>query len=362
MYDFIPTPSVVAELDQVTENLKKMDALSRTYNIRVRPHIKPHKSVYFALEQLACGACGITCAKLSEAETMADYGIDDIFIAYPLIGEDKMERLGRLMQRVRIRTEVNSIYGAKQLSALGERIGKKVPVLIEIDGGLHRGGVPAYEGAVSFADAIGALPGIDICGLMYYGGLIYGEKTREGYEAQTRREHDELIGTAELLRAKGYRMDVLSGGNSYSARCCKYLDGITEVRCGNYIFNDVSTLATGFAAESECALRAVSTVVCKMDAHHAIIDAGSKTLTTDLCGHRPGYGWIVGHPEIRITKLNEEHGFVESDEPLPFDIGDKIAIIPNHACVLPNLVDKIYGIRGGRVERLIPIEARGRYL
>ena len=113
MYDFIPTPSVVAELDQVTENLKKMDALNRTYNIRVRPHIKPHKSVYFALEQLACGACGITCAKLSEAETMADYGIDDIFIAYPLIGEDKMGRLGRLMQRVRIRTEVNSIYGAK---------------------------------------------------------------------------------------------------------------------------------------------------------------------------------------------------------------------------------------------------------
>lgn len=139
MYDLISTPSVVVELEQVTENLKKMDALNRTYGIRVRPHIKPHKSVYFALEQLSCGARGITCAKLSEAETMADYGIDDIFIAYPLIGEDKMERLGRLMQRIRVSTEVNSIYGAKQLSALGERIGKKVPVLIEIDGGLPRG-------------------------------------------------------------------------------------------------------------------------------------------------------------------------------------------------------------------------------
>lgn len=273
-----------------------------------------------------------------------------------------MERLGRLMQRIRVSTEVNSIYGAKQLSALGERIGKKVPVLIEIDGGLHRGGVPPYEGAVAFADSIRDLPGLEICGLMYYGGLIYAETTREGYEAQTKREHDELVGTAELLRAKGYRMDVLSGGNSYSARCCKYLEGITEVRCGNYIFNDVATLATGFAVEQECALRAVSTVVCKMDDHHAIIDAGSKTLTTDLCGHRPGYGWVVGHPEIRITKLNEEHGFVESDEPLPFEIGDKIAIIPNHACVLPNLVDKIYGIRNGRIERMIPIEARGRYL
>ena len=184
MYDLISTPSVVVELEQVTENLKKMDALNRTYGIRVRPHIKPHKSVYFALEQLSCGARGITCAKLSEAETMADYGIDDIFIAYPLIGEDKMERLGRLMQRSRVSTEVNSIYGAKQLSALGERIGKKVPVLIEIDGGLHRGGVPPYEGAVAFAGSIRDLPGLEICGLMYYGGLIYAETTREGYEAQ----------------------------------------------------------------------------------------------------------------------------------------------------------------------------------
>ena len=362
MYDYIPTPSVVVELDQVTENLNQMDALNRTYGIRVRPHIKPHKSVYFALQQLACGACGITCAKLSEAEVMADYGIDDIFIAYPLIGEDKMERLGRLMKRIRVSTEVNSLYGAQQLSALGEKIGKKVPVLIEIDGGLHRGGVPTYAGALAFAESIRQLPGIEIIGLMYYGGLIYAEKTREGFEAQTRKEHDDLVGTADLLRANGYNMSVLSGGSSYSSRCCKYLAGITEVRCGNYIFNDVSTIATGFATEQECALRAVSTVVCKMDAHHAIIDAGSKTLTTDLCGHRDGYGWIVGHPEIRITKLNEEHGFVESDTPLPFEIGDKIAIIPNHACVLPNLVDKVYGIRNGRVERMIPIEARGRYL
>ena len=362
MYDFIPSPSVVVELDQVTENLKQMDALTRAYGIRVRPHIKPHKSVYFALEQLACGAGGITCARLSEAETMADYGVDDIFIAYPLIGEDKMERLGRLLRRIRVSTAVNSAYGAGQLSALGERIGKKVPVLIEIDGGLHRGGVPPYEGAVAFAEAIRGLPGLDICGLMYYGGLIYAETRREGFEAQTRREHDELVGTAELLRRRGFRMEVLSGGNSYSARCCKYLEGITEVRCGNYIFNDVSTLAAGFAAEQACALRAVSTVVCKMDERHAIIDAGSKTLTSDLCAHRPGYGWIVGNPEIRITKLNEEHGFVESDRPLPFEIGDKIAIIPNHACVLPNLTDRIYGIRGGRVERMIPIEARGCYL
>lgn len=361
MYDAIPTPAVVVELDQVTENLKQMQALLTQHHIAVRPHIKPHKSVYFAEEQLALGAKGITCAKLSEAEVMADYGITDILIAFPLIGADKMERLGKLMKRAQIRTLVNSEQGAAQLSELGLSIGKKVPVLIEVDGGLHRGGIAPYAPTLAFAQKISAMQGIDICGLLYYGGLIYSQTSREGFEAETRREHDELCGTAQLLQQHGFSMEILSGGNSYSSRCCAYLEGITEVRCGNYIFNDVLTMQTGFATEAQCALRAVSTVVCVTDAYHAIIDAGSKTLTTDLCAFRSGYGYVVGRPEIRIEKLNEEHGFLASDTPLGLEVGDKIAIIPNHSCVLPNLTDKVYGIRNGRVERLIPIEARGSF-
>ena len=361
MYDGIPTPAVVVELEQVTRNLDEMVAANERHGIHVRPHIKPHKSVYFAWEQLKHGAHGITCARLSEAEVMADYGITDILLAYPLIGEDKMKRLQRLTARAQVRTIVNSLYGARQLSAAGVACGRPMEVLIEVDGGLHRGGVPPYEPTVAFANQIRELPGLHICGLMYYGGLIYAETTLEGYRAMSRREHDELVGSAELLRAQGYDMSILSGGNSYSSRCADVLEGITEVRCGNYIFNDCSTLATGFATPEQCSLRAVSTVVCKMDAHHAIIDAGSKTLTTDLCGHRPGYGYVVGHPSIEITKLNEEHGFIESQAPLDVEIGDKIAIIPNHACVLPNLTDKVYGIRDGRVERMISIEARGCY-
>ena len=359
MYDFIPTPGVVVELDQVEKNLKEMEQLNRSYGIHVRPHIKPHKSVYFSNLQLEYGAKGITCAKLSEAETMVDYGITDILIAFPLIGSDKMERLGKLIKRASIITIVNSIEGAQQLSELGEVSEEQIRVLIEVDGGLKRGGVDPYEPTLKYAKEIRNQKGIKICGLMYYGGLIYAQKTLEGYESETKREHDEIIGTAELLKQNGFQMDILSGGNSYSARCCKYLEGITEVRCGNYIFNDVSTIGTGFATENECALRAVSTIVGKIDETHAIIDAGSKTLTTDLSAHRSGYGYVVGRPDIKITKLNEEHGFLESEQPLNLKIGDKIAIIPNHACVLPNLTDAIYGIRNGRIERIIPIEARG---
>lgn len=359
MYDYLPTPAVVAELDQTDLNLKKMASLTSKYGIHVRPHIKPHKSVYFARKQLALGAKGITCARLSEAEVMADHGITDILIAYPLIGLDKMERLKKLMCRADIITIVNSSYGAEQLSEAGLACKKAIPVLIEIDGGLHRGGLPPYKAALSFAEKIKKFPGIEIKGLMYYNGLIYSETTKEGYISGTKKEHDELIGTADLLKSHGYCMDILSGGNSYSSKCCRYLEGITEVRCGNYIFNDVSALATGFASEDECSLRAVATVVCKIDEHHAIIDAGSKTLTTDTSPHRIGYGYIVGRPDIIISKLNEEHGFIESPNLLNLNIGDKIAIIPNHSCVLPNLTDQIYGIRNGILERMISIEARG---
>lgn len=361
MYDEIPTPAVVVELAQAEQNIRHMNEENAKYHIRVRPHIKPHKSVYFAQEQLRCGAGGITCARLYEAEVMADYGIHDILIAFPLIGKDKMERLGKLLRRAKITTLVNSVVGARQLSELAESLGCTIRVLIEVDGGLHRGGFLQYQPTLDFARQIRAFRGLSICGLLYYGGLIYQETTREGYERESQREHDELVGTAALLSGEGFRMEVLSGGNSYSARCCKQLEGITEVRCGNYIFNDCSTLATGFATETECALRAVSTVVCVVDEHHAIIDAGSKTLTTDLCSHRKGYGWVVGRPDIEITKLNEEHGFIESDRPLALEVGDKIAIIPNHACVLPNLTDKLYGIREGKLERMIPVEARGTY-
>lgn len=359
MYDFIPTPAVVVELDQVEANLKKMEEEAGRYGINIRPHIKPHKSSYFAWQQLAEGAKGITCARLREAEVMADYGVKDILIAFPLIGKDKMERLARLLQRAQVLTVINSVYGAEQLSGVGISGGVPVEVLIEIDGGLHRGGVAPYEEALAFAEKVRELSGIHICGLMYYNGLIYDESTVEGFRQYAKKEHDELTGTAALLKEHGYCMDILSGGNSYSSRFCEELEGITEIRCGNYIFNDCMTLATGFATEEECALRAVSTLVCKMDERHGIIDAGSKTLTTDGCGHgRTGYGYVVGRPDLKITKLNEEHGFLESEEGLNLEIGDKIAIIPNHACVLPNLTDQLYGIRGNRLERMIPVEAR----
>lgn len=360
MYDSFPTPAVVIDLDQVDRNIIKMVESNNKYGINHRPHIKSHKSLFIAKRQLELGAQGITCAKLGEAEVMVDGGITDILIAYPIIGQDKIERLSRLMDRANIVTIVNSEEGAKALSQLGQSKAKKIAVLIDVDGGINRGGHKPLEPTLKFAQKIRDLKGIDIVGLMYYSGIIYNEVTKEGFEDKAKLERDEIINTAKLLEKHGFNMSVLSAGNSFSSKMPHLLEGVTEVRAGHYVFNDCGQLLTGFATEDECALKVISTVVSVVDSHHAIIDAGSKSLTSDTCLHRKGYGYVVGRPDIYISQLNEEHGFIESEKEIGLQVGDKIAIIPNHACVVTNLVDEAYGVRNGQLEKMIKIDARGK--
>lgn len=360
MYEGMDTPFVAVNFNQVEENIRVMEENARAFGIRVRPHIKPHKSVELAKLQLNLGASGITCAKLGEAEVMAEAGISDILIAFPLIGQEKMERLKKLLSKAEITTIVNSREGAEGLSKAGMEAGKKIRVLLEVDGGIHRGGKDPFEPTLLFAREIRDLPGIDIRGILYYGGTIYSQSTREGYERISKEGRDKMLGTAELLKKDGFHMDILSGGSSFSSKCPKCLNGITEIRPGHYIFNDVGQLFTGMASEKECALRVVSTVVSLVDAHHAIIDAGSKTLTSDLNGHHEGYGYVVGRPDIRIEKLNEEHGFLCSEKNMDLSIGEKLEIIPNHACVVPNLTEELYGFRDGVFHHKISVDARGK--
>lgn len=356
----VSTPAVMIDLDIAYRNIRKMAEENDKYQIAHRPHIKAHKCPFLAQKQLELGAKGITCAKLSEAEVMADHGITDILIAFPLIGQDKWRRYASLSQRAQLLTIVNSVHGSQGLSDAGQKMGKKLRVLIEMDGGIGRGGVQPGKPTLEFAQKIGSFPGIHICGLLYYGGGVYGESTREGIIRAAERERDELTKTAALLRQAGFDMSILSGGSSFSAKYPAHLAGITEVRAGNYIFNDCAQLPIKLVTEEDCALRVLATVVAKPDACHAIIDAGSKSLTTDTAVFREGYGWIVGHPEIFIWKLNEEHGFLKSDTPIHLDIGEKIQIIPNHACVITNINGLVYGTSGGKVERELEISARNK--
>ncbi len=291
---------------------------------------------------------------------MADGGIDDILVAYPLIGQNKLERYAGLLKRgIKMRTVVNSIQGAKGLSELGEAMGMKLSVLVELDGGIGRGGLKYGAPLEEFGKSLKELSGISVDGVEYYGGDIYGCRTPEEIRLRAGRERDEIVASAGQLSKLGYDMKVLSGGSSFSIRYPKELEGLTEVRAGNYIFNDNALFTIGMVPEERCAMKICSMVVARPDEFTAIIDAGSKTLSTDHVSYREGYGYIVEKPEAIITKLNEEHGFVHCDQGLDWKIGDEILIIPNHACTVPNLCGELYGMRQGKCESVISVDARG---
>ena len=356
----LPTPAVVVDLDVVENNIKEMLRKCTISGISHRPHIKTHRSSYLAGLQIAAGCVGITAAKLGEAEVMADNGIKDILIAYPLIGDEKWERLLRLSKRVKVTSIVNSIVGARGLSWYFEKNNSVLEVLIEIDGGTRRGGLAPLLPTLQFAESIRNLPGIRITGLLYYGGMIYQARNEEELTKLTEKEREDLVKTAQLLKRAGFSMDILSCGSSYSGKRSELLGGITEIRSGHYIFNDCSQLAIGLATPKDCALSILSTVVAKSGNQEAICDVGTKNLTSDTCLNRSGYGMVRNNENAEIYGLNEEHAFLRQREGNPPEIGDRIAIIPNHACVITNLADKVYGIRNGKLDRIINIDARGK--
>lgn len=359
IYPFLHTPCAIVDLDIAERNIRAMAEGAAHCGIRHRPHIKTHKSVYFAKKQLEAGAAGITCAKLAEAERMAAAGFDDIFVAYPLVGRDKLERFDALDGRIGISCAINSLAGARGLSDFARERGKRYRVFIEVDGRMGRGGLPPFEPTAEFAAEARKLPGIAIAGLMYFGGDVYGLRGEDEIRRRIILEADDLARTKELVERAGVPVEWVSAGSSFSSKSPELLSGIDEIRAGTYVFNDCSQLSIGRIGVGDCALRILSTVVAKPDACHAIIDAGSKTLTSDLVPFRRGHGWIVGHEGAIIDHLSEEHGFVSSDAPIELEIGDRIEIIPNHACVAVNLCDALRGVRGGRLEADIPVEARG---
>jgi D-serine deaminase-like pyridoxal phosphate-dependent protein len=349
-------------MDIAERNIKNALTVLSSVNISHRPHIKVHKSVALAKLQQKLGCRGVTCAKLGEAEVMADGGINDILLAYPVIGADKLERYRALFTRegMCIRTVINSIPGAQGLSGLGVSLGRRLPVLIELDGGIRRGGLPNGETLATFGKAVKDMPGLRIEGVEYYGGDIYACKSKEDVRLRARRERDEILEAAETLRSLGIDISILSGGSSFSMFFPEEIAGLTEVRAGNYIFNDCARFGMGLIAVEDCALRVYSTVVARPDSETAIIDAGSKTLTTDTVRSREGYGYVAEAPDAVIYKLNEEHGFVKREGGLGWEIGQTVAVIPNHACTVPNLCDEIYAMRGDVFEGPIRIEARGK--
>ena len=355
------TPYVIVDLDKVEKNIQNMQQRLLSAGIDHWPHIKSHKCVELAKKQLAAGAKGITCAKLSEADVMAQAGIQDILIGYTLVGEENLKRLAVLARQIHVRTTIDSLFVATGISKVGEVIGKKIEVLIEIDGGTHRGGVQPGQAALQLAQQIAELPGIQLIGLFAYVGQIYGLSSEADFKNEAKLEAEILMNTQKLLQDHGFNITVTSGGSTLSSYHADCLAGITESRAGNYIFGDMNDVHVGVYREEECALRVCATVISLPLPGYATIDAGTKALTSDTSLAGNTYGCIVGKPGIRLEKLNEEHGFLRYDPAVyTLEIGERVEIIPNHCCVVPNLNDSICAFRQGQYVGSLKIDARGK--
>ena len=344
------TPCAVIDMDRVERNIARIQKACEAAGVANRPHIKTHKSPLLAKMQIAAGASGITCQKLGEAEVMAEAGIDDILISYNLIGDEKMARLGALQRKANMMVAADNSTVIAGLTKAAETSGRPLPVVVECDTGRKRAGVETPAEAVRLAREIAASKGLVFAGFMLY-------PTETGW-AEAQRFYDEALAG---VRAQSQEVKMVSTGGTPNMKNVGKLKGATEHRPGTYIYNDRMQVAAGVATWDDCALNIYSTVVSRAAPERGILDAGSKTLTSDPGGGLDGFGLILEHPEARIARFAEEHGFLDlSRSNTRPNVGDVVRIVPNHVCVVVNMMDEVVMVRGEDIIGTLPVAARGK--
>lgn len=352
------TPVVVLNLDILEKNIEWLNNLAKKSNIKLRPHVKTHKSTYIAGLQITAGATGITTATLGEAEVMVNSGIRDVFIAYPIIGKKKLERFSNLLKHAELTVALDDITVAKGLSEVGKTNNKIIDIYIDIDTGNERMGRSPQESIDEILE-IASLPFINIKGLTSHPGHAYAERDERKLKQIALDDATELYTTKMSLEKENLYVPEISVGATAIARFTGEIPYVTEVRAGMYVFNDRNVMATGGATEDDCAVTIYSTVVSRPSKERLIIDAGSKTLAHDP-NIEGGFGRIKNQENLVIKRLSEEHAIVEIKGECDLRVGDIVEIIPNHICPVINLTDEVYGFRDGVFERTIHIDARGK--
>jgi D-serine deaminase-like pyridoxal phosphate-dependent protein len=347
--DELDTPAVVVFLDRLTRNIERVQQLVARQGMANRPHIKTHKIPAIARMQLTAGAVGLTCQKLSEAEVFIDAGIcDDYLLAYNIIGERKTDRLMQLSGRVkRLAVVADNDIVLAGLSQAGLRHSRDVPVLIECDTGFGRNGVQSPEAALDLARLALKLPRIRFEGLMVFPNTAP-------------RTLDFFAHALALFRNAGIALPVVSGGGTPALNGLADFPMMTEHRAGTYVYNDVMMVHSGAAQWEDCALQVRATVVSRPSPERAVLDCGSKVLTSDQY-YVEHYGRLAHYPGAYISALSEEHAIVDlTHSPARPKIGDVVDVIPNHCCSVSNMSDEIHGVRDGLVEITWPVAARGK--
>ena len=356
------TPRIVVDRSILGANIRRMADRAAAAGVALRPHVKTHKMPQIARLAVEAGAVGVQVAKLGEAEVMADVGFDDILVAYPIVGTVKLDRLTALAGRARVTVSLDSLVAARGISQAMHDRGTTCRLLVEVDTGLHRIGVQPSE-ALALGRQIAELPSVELAGVLTHEGHIYTAAANVvEMERMTQDACRTVLEIAAQMRASGLPAPVVSVGSSGTARFGMAVPGITEVRPGTYVFNDLTQVELGAAQESDIAACVVATVVSRPAADRAVIDAGTKTLSSDqriVPAAQRSFGRLAGWPDTWIVRASEEHGVLGLTPESPLKIGDRVAIIPNHICAVINLHDDVLVAEDGRIVDRWPVAARG---
>ncbi len=381
--DDLATPCVLIEQRRFEANLRRMQDKADANGVALRPHVKTHKTPVIARRQIGLGARGITVATVSEAEVFSEAGFPDVCIAYPVVGRDRLERVAALNRSARVSICVDTPAGAAAASEFFSVQGLIVPVLVEIDTGYRRTGVSwQADETIEFARYVNSLPGLSLTGILTHAGQGYhapeeGETAAQALVRRSTEERDRMLhvavrlGRAGLIDANEPFTISIGSTPTMAAFENRSVDGfrITEIRPGNYVFNDAIQVALGAATLADCALTVLATVVSKHrdrdGSERVFIDAGKKVLTTDTGADTDGYGIVLYNastmtrlPHARITALSEEHGWMKFHGGSTLSVGDRVRIVPNHACVVVATRSELHLVDGDEVIGSFPVEAR----
>ena len=353
----LDTPALCIDLPALQANITRLAEAAKAMGVRVRPHTKTHKCPVIAHMQLAAGAIGITCAKVGEAEVMAQAGIRDILIANQIVGRQKIDRLMGLAGYTDVMVAVDSAGNVEELSAAAQARGVTLRVLVEVDIGMGRCGVEPGAAALELALHAAEAKGLRVEGVMGYEGHAVTIPDLDERRRQTETSLKLLTDTAGMIRGAGIPVNIVSAGGTGTYAITGAWPGITELQTGSYATQDLKYRAEVGMAEFGYALTLMSTVVSARGGDHAIVDAGLKALTTDL--GRPA---VIDPPGWELYRLSEEHGWLRRLDGPPLKVGDRVEIVPSHGCTTINLHERYHVLHDGGLVAVWPIAARGKVM
>ena len=364
LFNELDTPSLIIDVRQAEKNIMEMQKRADRLGVNLRPHTKTHKMPFFAKKQVEAGACGIAVAKIGEAEVMAKSGITDILIANEIVGIQKYRRLLGLHERITVRSGVDNTFQIDQIEEVFAQSEKPYEVLIELEVGEQRSGVETDQDLVKLVEYIKTKEHVVLKGIFSHEGHCYKAPDRETCKALAEESYRRTLQAAALVRGCGVEIDIVSIGATPSIMNGGFMEGITELRLGTYIFMDMGQ-SRAVGDYSGCAASVLATVISKPTDTRVVLDTGAKALVPQnrsggICA-TGGYGCVKGNESVVICNMFDEHGLIENREFHDRTVlGEKLEIIPRHICPTVNLYDEAVLVDQGKILGTVPVLCRGK--